>query len=102
MTPLEKLKLQLGIKDIAQDGFLTLLLEDVESDILTWTNRTVLPATLESIKRQIAVIHYNKQGIEGQSSHSEGGISRSFEDLPQSLQSTINQKRLAKLARYAT
>lgn len=102
MSQLEKLKIRLGIKDVSQDDLLASLLEDAESDILTQTNRTTLPSSLESVQRQIAVIHYNKQGIEGQSSHSEGGISRSFEDLPQSLQRTINQARLAKLARYAT
>ena len=102
MDQIAKLKIQLGIKDDEQDGLLGLLLEDVEADIITWTNRIDFPPSLESIQRQIVVIHYNKQGVEGQSSHSEGGISRSFEDLPQSLQSTINQKRLAKLARYAT
>lgn len=102
MNQLVKLKIQLGIKDDAQDGLLQLSLEDIEADILTWTNRVTLPSTLESVQRQIAVIRYNKQGIEGQSSHSEGGISRSFEDLPQSIQTAINQKRLAKLVSYAT
>ncbi|QNK86432.1 phage head-tail connector protein [Sporosarcina sp. resist] len=102
MRQIDKLKLQLGIINSEQDDLLELSLEDIKTDILTWTNRTALPKSLESTCRQIAVIHYNKQGVEGQTSHSEGGISRSFEDLPQSLQSTINQKRLAKLARYAT
>lgn len=102
MTPLEKLKLQLDITDDTQDARLELALSDIEADILTWTNRVELPPSLESIQRQIAVIQYNKQGIEGQTSHSEGGISRSFEDLPQSIQNAINQKRLAKLVRYAS
>lgn len=102
MEQIDKLKLQLGIKDDEQDGLLQLSLDDIEADILTWTNRIVLPPSLESIQRQIAVIQYNKQGIEGQTSHSEGGISRSFEDLPQSIQNAINQKRLAKLVRYAS
>ncbi|MFJ7933706.1 phage head-tail connector protein [Sporosarcina sp. NPDC096371] len=102
LTQLDKLKIQLGIIDEEQDRALQLSLYDVKDDILTWTNRTELPQTLESVQRQIAVIHYNKQGVEGQSSHSEGGISRSFEDLPQSIQNAINQKRLAKLVRYAS
>lgn len=102
MSQLKKLRIQIGIKDSGQDELLELMLDDIEADILTWTNRTTMPPTLESIQRQIAVIHYNKQGVEGQASHSEGGISRSFEDLPQSVQNAINQKRLAKLARYAT
>ncbi|MBE1554801.1 phage head-tail connector protein [Sporosarcina limicola] len=102
MEQLEKLKLQLGIKDDKQDDSLKLMLSDVESEILVWTNRDILPASLESTCRQIAVIQYNSQGVEGQSSHSEGGISRTFETLPDSIKSKMNQRRLAKVVRYAT
>lgn len=101
-TQVEKLKISLGIKDETQNDVLNLLLEDVEADLLGWTNRVTLPSTLESTQRQIAVIRYNMQGVEGQTSHSEGGVSRSFDDLPQSIQNTINQYRLLKAARYAT
>jgi len=101
MTQLEKLKLQLGITDNSKDGLLTLLLADVEADLLTWCNRTTLPTGLEPTVRQIAVIRYNMMGIEGQTSHSEGGVSRSFEELPQGIRSTISQFRLAKVATYA-
>ncbi|WP_082673041.1 head-tail connector protein [Paenibacillus senegalimassiliensis] len=99
---LEKLKLQLGIKldDDAEDSLLTLMLEDAEQDVLTWTNRTEVPTSLESVVRQVVVIRYNKQGAEGQTSHSEGGISRSFEDLPKGLQQSILQKRLVRLVTY--
>ena len=99
---LEKLKLQLGIKidDDSEDELLTLMLEDAVQDVLTWTNRIELPAALESVIRQVVVIRYNKQGAEGQSSHSEGGISRSFEDLPKGLQQSILQKRLVRLVTY--
>ena len=102
MTQLQKLRIQLGIKTIEEDDSLQLILDDVKDDILIWTNRATLPVTLESTQRQIAVIRYNMQGIEGQTSHSEGGISRSFDLLPQSIQNTLNQNRLLKAARYAT
>lgn len=101
-TQLEKLKIQLGIKDSVGGDSLQLILDDVRDDILAWTNRATLPVTLESTQRQIAVIRYNMQGVEGQTSHSEGGISRSFDDLPPSIQKTITQYRLLKAARYAT
>lgn len=98
---LEKLKIQLGIQGNDQDESLKLLLDDVRDDLIVWTNRDALPSSLESTQRHIAVLRYNKQGIEGQTSHSEGGISRSFEDLPKSLQNAINQKRLAKVVRFS-
>jgi hypothetical protein len=104
MTQLEKLKTMLGIDlaDESKDEALQLLLDDVASDLLAWTNRDTLPIALEPTQRQIAVIRYNMQGVEGQTSHSEGGISRSFEELPESIRSTIAQYRLLKVVRYAT
>ena len=97
---LEKIKILLGITDTSQDDLLQQLFEDATEDVLNWTNRSELPTSLESPVRQITVIRYNKLGVEGQNSHSEGGISRNFEDIPQSLQSAINQKRRAKLVTY--
>ena len=98
-TQLEKLKITLGIKDILKDDELSLLLEDAENDVIVWTNRKTLPVQLESVVRQIAVIRYNMQGIEGQSGHSEGGVSRSFDELPQSVRNTLMQFKLLKAAR---
>lgn len=99
---LEKIKLLLGLKldDDSEDILLNLMLEDAISDVLIWTNRSELPVSLESAARQVVIIRYNKQGVEGESSHSEGGISRSFDDLPKGLQDSILQKRLAKLVTY--
>ena len=94
MAQIEKLKLLLG--EGVSDDTLSLLLEDAESDVLTWTNRQTIPPGLESSVRQLAVMRYNKIGIEGQTSHSEGGVSRSFADLPADLKQTIGQFRLLK------
>lgn len=102
MTTLEKLKLQLGIKDDSQDGLLALLLDDVQIDLLAWTNRKELPAGLEPVQRQVAIIRYNMQGVEGQIAHSEGGVSRTFEQLPAPLKDSIARYRLLKVASYAS
>ncbi len=101
-TLLDKFKITLGIKNESKDDELNLILEDVKDDVLIWTNRKELPEVLNSVVRQIGVIRYNMQGVEGQTSHSEGGISLSFDDLPQSIQNTIIQYRLLKATRYAT
>lgn len=101
MNTLEKLKIMLGITGTDQDDMLQLFLDDVETDILTWTNRDKLPDALEPIQRQLAVMRYNKQGIEGETAHSEGGISRSFDDLPDSLRSAISQYVKLKVTKYA-
>lgn len=100
MTQLEKLKMLLDVTD--QDGLLQTLLEDAEADVLTWTNRAKLPIALEATVRQVAIIRYNMQGVEGQTTHSEGGISRSFDLLPKDVQQSINAFRLLKAVRHAT
>lgn len=104
MDTLSKLKIMLGIAvdDTSEDAGLTILLDDAMADILVWTNRQTLPDALEAAQRQVAVIRYNKRGVEGQTSHSEGGISRSFEDLPDGLRNIIIGQRLVKLVRYAS
>jgi hypothetical protein len=100
MSTLEKLRIQLEINDKSKDNLLGLLLDDVEIDLLSWTNRNKMPSSLEPTQRQIAVIRYNMIGIEGQTSHSEGGVSRSFEELPLSVRKTISQHRKAKVVLY--
>ena len=51
----------------------------------------VMPEKYDEVQIQIAVYFLNKRGAEGETEHSEGGISRVFEsaDIPASLRSRI-------------
>ncbi|MEK4006089.1 phage head-tail connector protein [Paenibacillus sp. FSL H3-0333] len=100
MSVIDKVKRSLGIllTDESQDDLFNILVEDATEDLLSWINRVTLPTTLESVLRQIVIIRYNKMGIEGETGHSEGGISRTFEDLSPSLKSTIANHRILKVA----
>lgn len=89
LTQLEKLKLKLGITDNSQDGLLELYLEDTADFILNQTHLDTIPQGLLSTQVELAIIYYNKQGIEGQTAHSEGGISRTFEDIPERIKKKI-------------
>jgi hypothetical protein len=56
-------------------------LEDAKLLILDYTNRTAdewLPV-MEVYQRQLAATLENREGTEGETTRSEGGISRSFE-----------------------
>lgn len=95
ITQLEKLKLKLNNSE--NDDLLQLYLDDASEFILNQTHLDVLPQGLFSTQIELAIIYYNKQGIEGQTSHSEGGISRSFEDVPESILKKIRScKRLPR------
>lgn len=96
MTLVQVDKLQVLLPG-ANPALLALLLGDAQADVLTWTNRRTIPTGLESAVRQLVVLRYNKVGIEGQTSHSEGGVSRSFADLPPDLRQTIGSFRLLKV-----
>ena len=90
MTALETLKIRLGIFDEKQDGLLAVLLDSAEDTILDVIGRDELPARLVSVQTELAVIAYNRQGAEGETARSEGGISRSFvSDLPPYMQKRL-------------
>lgn len=94
MDLLSKLKLKLGITDNSQDDLLNLYLEDAKDTILELTHLDELPESLLSTQIELAIVLYNKAGIEGQTSHSEGGISRSFEEgIPESIMKKIRASR---------
>jgi hypothetical protein len=88
-----KAKLDISINDTSKDGLLLDYLEDAEETILDLTHLDAIPDKLLRTQVELAIIYYNKQGIEGQTSHSEGGISRSFEDMPESMLKKIKSFR---------
>ena len=75
------------------DDLLQAYLDDAQEAILNLTNLDAIPNKLLSTQVELAIIYYNKQGIEGQTAHSEGGISRSFEDIPLSILKKIKSCR---------
>lgn len=90
MTALETLKIRLGISNEKQDGLLAVLLDSAEDTILDVIGRDEMPARLISVQTELAVIAYNRQGAEGETARSEGGISRSFvSDLPSDMQKRL-------------
>ncbi|MEG0153699.1 MAG: phage head-tail connector protein [Cellulosilyticaceae bacterium] len=90
---LEQFKCFLNIQDKSQDAFLTYLLQDTLEYFLHYTNLPVLPKGCNQLIIQLALIRYNSTGNEGESSRSEGDISRSFNSFPKHIQLQINQYR---------
>lgn len=94
MTNLEKIKILTGESD---ETLLSLLLEDAQEFVLSYTNRTEIPSRLQKTVRDLAVIALNQMGTEGESSRSEGGESYSFEDAPKRIYDVLNRYRLARV-----
>lgn len=57
------------------------LIEDAGSAVCDLIGRDEVPPRLIDVQVELALIAYNRRGAEGESSRSEGGISRSFEGL---------------------
>ena len=92
---LERLKRRLGEND--KDELLTDLLADAEALVKGYTGRKTLPALLNGVVVELASGAYHRMGIEGQSSHSEGGVSVSVEGLPTHLKGVLDMYRLGKV-----
>jgi hypothetical protein len=104
MTQIEKLKVRLGIStaDTSKDELLTAILEDAAAEILDFTNRSLITNSIEPLQRELAIIYYNRQGVEGEVSRSEGGISVSYStDIPEAVKNRLNAYRLLKGAKIA-
>lgn len=78
------------------------LLCEAEDMLLALTQRAVLPGGLITAQVQLAVVLYNRRGIEGQTAHSEGGVSCSMEGIPQDILRQAAPYRLARIARFST
>lgn len=94
MNNLEKLKKVTGESD---EKLLSLLLEDAESFVLSYTNRSHMIQGLEKPVRDLALVAYNRIGTEGETGRSEGGESYSFDAAPKHIYDLLNRYRLARV-----
>ncbi len=91
LDPKELFQQMTGCTDDEAELYISL----AESDILRETNRTVIPSKLYSALIDIAVIRFNRQGSEGETNRSQGGVSVTFESLPGYIQKSVREHRLA-------
>jgi len=98
MTAFERLRARLpGVST----EMLEALLIDAEGTILAMTGRQTFPRALDAAKVQLAIVLYNRQGIEGQTGHSEGGVSRTMEGIPEDIRKQIAPYRLARIVKVS-
>lgn len=90
MTQLEKLKLLLENPQVSDD-VLVFYLDNASEIICELRNSDIVESKYSNIQIKIAIEMFNKRGAEGQTSHSENGISRTYEksDISHSLLSQI-------------
>lgn len=77
MSPLDKMKIMLGINDTEKDALLTMIIDTAKDYIESYCN-TVYDASYDNIVVQMALEDYSKIGSQGLSSQSAGGASESY------------------------
>ena len=98
MSQLDNLKNLIDPEELASDAILNTYLESAKNIILLRrypfgdfpvddTLVTILPEKYNDLQVRIGLYLFNKRGVEGQTSHSENGISRGYEasDVPESM-----------------
>lgn len=92
MTAAERLAARLpGVEEAVRSG----LLADAQCAICAYTRRSQVPETLLGAQAELAVFYYNRMGAEGETTHSEGGVSRGLEAVPEWIVRQIRPYRLA-------
>lgn len=102
MTPLERLKAripEIETADTSKDVTLEALLLDAKEFILDFCNRDTLPDKMIGVQVNLALVYYNRQGMEGETSNSIGGISRTVETIPADIMASLVSNRLLKVVR---
>jgi hypothetical protein len=94
---LDKLKRRLRIGDTEQDVLLEDLITDATAFAEGYTGRAPLPEGAGAAVVELAVISYNRLGIEGQSAHAEGSVSIRVDGLPVMLKAQLDGLRIAKV-----
>ena len=89
-------KLKRRIPDAQDEALLADLLSDAGNMILAYTLREGVPDALQAAQVEIAAMLYNRMGMEGESSHGEGSVSRGVDSLPEYVRRQLNPWRLAK------
>lgn len=84
MTQLDRLKIRLEKTDIVDDALIAEILDSAKAVILSrrfpfGTEIFEVPAEYSDLQIRIAVEMYNRIGVEGETNHSENGISRGYE-----------------------
>jgi len=90
------LKRRLGLS-AEQDPLLSDLLSDAEMYVMAYTGRAAVPTPLEGTVVELAAMQYARLGLQGESSHQEGGVSMTVDSLPDSIRQVLNRHRLARV-----
>lgn len=75
--------------------------DDAVAQVLDYTNQTKLVGNMAVYVKQLVIVMFNRQGNEGESSRSEGGVSASFETgMPANIKEGLAKYRTARVVTF--
>lgn len=93
---LTRLKRRLPDEARTQDELLCEMLADANALMLAYLGRAELPEALIPALLRLSCILYNRQGMEGEISRSEGSVSMTVDSLPHEITAQLMPYRLGK------
>ena len=78
------------------NALLTELVKESIAQVLDYTGQKKLVGSMNIYVKKLAVINYNRLGIEGETQRSEGGITN-YLGIPKDIRQGLNRYRIAKV-----
>lgn len=97
----EELARKFSITEETDKAVLADDIKDSMIDALDYCNRDTIVGNMSSAVKDIYISRKNMEGVEGETSRSEGGVSQSFEvGIPRKIRSKLNRYRIAKVRSF--
>lgn len=82
------------------NALLTELVKESIAQVLDYTGQKKLVGSMDIYVKKLAVINYNRLGIEGETQRSEGGVTNYLETgIPKDIRQGLNRYRIAKVTK---
>lgn len=86
--------------NISDHDLVTDLVEEAIAQVLDYTNQPNLVGNLDVYVKRLAIINYNRLGLEGETQRVEGGVTNYLETgIPKDLRQGLNRYRIAKVTK---
>ena len=86
--------------NISDQDLVTDLVTEAIAQVLDYTGQKKLVGNLDVYAKRLAIINYNRLGLEGETQRVEGGITNYLETgIPKDVRQGLNRYRIAKVTK---
>ena len=83
---------------IDNNELVTDLIKEAVAQVLDYTGQKQLVGNMDIYVKKLAIINYNRLGLEGETQRSEGGVTNYLETgIPKDIRQGLNRYRIAKV-----